>query len=65
MANIESNTLLEKLTQINSIKNRLRQSIVNIGGGDYITEQSPFAAFPFPPEWTAPAGFSPPCPRRR
>lgn len=46
MANIESNTLLEKLTQINSIKNRLRQSIVNIGGGDYITEQSPFAAFP-------------------
>lgn len=46
MANIESNTLLEKLTQINSIKNRLRQSIVNIGGGDYINEQSPFAAFP-------------------
>jgi hypothetical protein len=46
MANIESNTLLEKLTQINSIKNRLRQSIIDIGGGDYITEQSPFAAFP-------------------
>lgn len=46
MANIESNTLLEKLTQINSIKNRLRQSIINVGGGDYIDEQSPFSAFP-------------------
>lgn len=46
MANLESNTLLEKLTHINSIKNRLRQVIINIGGGDYITEQSPFAAFP-------------------
>lgn len=46
MANIESNTLLEKLTQINNIKNRLRQTIINIGGGDYISEKSPFAAFP-------------------
>jgi hypothetical protein len=46
VANLESNTLLEKLTHINSIKNRLRQVIINIGGGGYITEQSPFAAFP-------------------
>lgn len=46
MANIESNTLLEKLTQINSIKGRLRRAIIDIGGGDYLTDQSPFAAFP-------------------
>jgi len=46
MANIESNTLLEKLTEINIIKNRLRTIIKDIGGGDYITDESPFASFP-------------------
>ena len=46
MANIESNTLLEKLTEINTIKNRLRKVIKDIGGGDYINEDTPFASFP-------------------
>lgn len=46
MANIESNTLLEKLTEINLIKNELRQTIIDIGGGSYINEQTPFASFP-------------------
>ena len=46
MANIESNTLLEKLTEINSIKNRIRQTIIDIGGGAYINEYTEFASFP-------------------
>ena len=46
MANIESNTLLEKLTEINTIKNRLRRIIIDIGGSEYLNDDSPFSAFP-------------------
>lgn len=46
MANIESNTLLEKLSEINDIKNRIRQMIINIGGKEYIDENTPFSQFP-------------------
>ena len=46
MANIESNTLLDKLNEINSIKNRTRQALIDVGGGDYINEQSLFSEFP-------------------
>lgn len=46
MSNLESATLLEKLTEINSIKNRIRQTIIDIGGGDYINEYTEFSSFP-------------------
>ncbi len=46
MANIESNTLLEKLTQINTIKNQIRQAIIDSGGASHINEQTLFSAFP-------------------
>lgn len=46
MANIESDTLLEKLTQINTIKNQIRQAIIDSGGANYINEQTLFSDFP-------------------
>lgn len=46
MANIESNTLLEKLVEINNIKNTIRQSLIDCGGNEYINENTPFEDFP-------------------
>lgn len=46
MANIESNTLLEKLNVINDTKNRIRQVLINCGGKDYINEDTAFIYFP-------------------
>ena len=46
MANIESNTLLEKLTTINHIKSQIRQKLIDIGAEEYIDTSTPFSRYP-------------------
>lgn len=46
MANIESNTLLEKLTSINHIKSQIKQTLIDIGAEDYIDNSTPFSKYP-------------------
>lgn len=44
--NIESNTLLEKLNIINQTKKEIRKAIIEIGGTDYINEDTMFEDYP-------------------